>query len=245
MKYILLLIVVFSVSCSNKTSEKASSFNAIEILNDSIKRNIEANKDILDNSSTYSFINDSTLLSVSGDFDGDGIRETLYEHYFSNKLKTEVKRPHVKDDYSDFEDGSFFDRVIDLEPISFMTCSNNRIDTLRLSDATAQLGLYYVKNEGDLDGDGGDEISIIMNWLQYSTTTFCSIYSYKSAKWIELYSFSTWTWTVDEQADKGGLIRKISNNKIEIKYRTDEAFQDTMIIDLRNLKVSKEDSVIY
>lgn len=226
-------MVIFSVSCSN-TSEKVANLNAIEILPDSIKLNIETNKDT-------SSINDSTLAFVSGDFDGDGIEESLYEHYFSDKLKTEIKRPHVKDDYSDLEDGSFFERVRDLEPISFMTSNNNQIDTLRLSDSVAQLGLYFIKNEGDLDGDGGDEISVVMNWLQYSTTTYCSIYSYKSGKWVELYSFSTWTWAVDEQADKGGLIRKISNNKIEIKYRTDEADQDTMIVDLSNLNVSNKD----
>lgn len=232
MKYILLFIVALSISCSNN-SEKAASFNVLKVLDDSIKTNIETNKDTLDNS--------SILLSVSGDFNGDGIQETLIEHYFSNKLKKDVLIPRVKDDYSDFEDGSFFDKVIDLEPISFMTCNNNRIDTLHLSDSTPVLGLYYIKNEGDLDGDGGDEISIVMYWLQYSTTTYCSIYSYKSSKWVELYSFPTWTWAIDEQADKGGLIRKITNNKIEVKYRTDEADQETMIVDLSKLNISNKD----
>jgi len=208
MKYILLLIVILSISCSN-TSKKGMSFDTKIISLDSIKRNIETKKDTLDTNPTYSLTNGSTLLSVSGDFDGDGIKETLYEHYFSNKLKKEVQVPHTKDDGSDFEDGSFFDKVRDLGPRSFMTCSNNKIDTLHLE------------------------------------TPECSIYSYKSGKWIELYSFPTWTWAVEEEADKGGLIRKISNNKIEVKYRTDEAYQDTMIIDLNNIKVSKDDSMIY
>ena len=235
MKYILVLIVILFTSCSN-ISKEGLNFNKVEIKPDSIKRNIATKKNILKLSPTESFINDSTLLSISGDFDGDGSKENLYEHYFSNKVKKEIQVPHTKDDYSDFEDGSFFDRVRDLEPESFMICSNNQIDTLHLGTPEATLGLYYIKNEGDLDGDGGDEVSLVMNWLQYSTTTFCTILSYKKEKWVELYSFPTWTWAVDEQADKGGLIRKISNNKIEVKYRTDEADQGTIVVDLSKMQ---------
>ena len=222
----LLLVIIIITSCSNK-SEQA--YKEKIIYSDTIQ-----NVTLEDNAiQEYSFINDTTLLYLTGDFNGDGIKDTLYEHYFSKTLNKEVPVPHSNGDL-DLAD-SIIGKVYDLAPISFMTCSNNKIDTLYFSNSSPLFGLYYIKNEGDLDGDGGDEISFILAWADYSTTNECYIISYKKGRWVNLYSFPTWEWAADEQMDKGGLIKKLSTNKIEVNYRTDEADQATKIVDLSKL----------
>lgn len=226
----LLLLVITITSCS-KRSEKAYKE---EIISSDTIQNVTLDKNIIQE---YSFINDSTLLSLTGDFNGDGIQDTLYEHYFSQKLNKEVPVPHSGDNADDYD--SIVDKAYDLAPMSFMTCSNNKIDTLYFSNSSPLFGLYYIKNEGDLDGDGGDEISFILAWADYSTTNQCYITSYKKGIWVNLYSFPTWEWAADEQMDKGGLIKKLSTNKIEVKYRTDEADQATKIVDLSKLPKDK------
>lgn len=222
MKYILLLLVVVTITSCSGRSEKT------------YKEETISSDTIIPQSS---FINNTTLLSLTGDFNGDGIKDTLHEHYFSKTLNREVTVPISNDDIDGFD--SIISKIYDLAPISFMTCSNSKVDTLHFSNSVPLFGLYYIKNEGDLDDDGADEISFILDWADFSTTNTCYIASYKNGKWINLYSFPTWEWAADEQMDKGGLIKKLATNKIEVKYRTDEADQATKIVDLSKLPKSK------
>jgi hypothetical protein len=68
------------------------------------------------------------------------------------------------------------------------------IDTLRISKNAQQLGLAYLKNEGDLDGDGADELSYVINWADWSAFNHSYIVTYKKGRWLELYSFEIRDW---------------------------------------------------
>jgi hypothetical protein len=60
------------------------------------------------------------------------------------------------------------------------------------------LGLSYLKNEGDLNGDGGDEISYVGNWADWSSCNTWHIMTYKNNKWKELYSFPMREWQLPD-----------------------------------------------
>ena len=67
---------------------------------------------------------------IKGDFDGDGIKETLTEHFYSKKLNRETYKFYDSLDYM-----GLVDFTIQKEPWSFLTCSNKKTDTLKISDA--------------------------------------------------------------------------------------------------------------
>lgn len=119
---------------------------------------------------------------VSGDFDGDGNQEILAEHFYSQR---DHKKTH-----------KFFHSVIDLtmsydsakikDCKSFLICSNLKFDTIFTYGI---LGLRWLKNEGDLDQDGGDELSFVPIAPDGKSKTKCFIYTFKNGVWNELYKF--------------------------------------------------------
>lgn len=97
---------------------------------------------------------------ISGDFDGDGKNEKLTEHFYSQLDNKETNK---------FYEGlTDYDQLVDLtvkkDPVSFISSDNKHIDTLLISSGGQLLGLSYLKNEGDLNGDGTDEVSYVVDW---------------------------------------------------------------------------------
>ncbi len=200
---------------------------------------------------------------LSGDFDGNGIKEKLIEHFVSGLDNKEINK---------FYDGlSDYDQLVALtvkkEPVSFVISENKLIDTLHISSCGQLLGLSYLKNEGDLNGDGKDEVSYVVNWADWSNLNTWHIVTYHNKKWTALYSFPIWDWqlpdlpeifnqyglhgleqkaintandTINKQIEKKlvdfkGLVKKIKTNKIQVIFRNDEAEEDTMIVYLKRL----------
>ncbi|MEO6630400.1 MAG: hypothetical protein ABIN13_01720, partial [Mucilaginibacter sp.] len=89
--------------------------------------------------------------------------------------------------------------------------------TLKITTNPQLLGLAYLKNEGDLDGDGGDEVSYVINWADWSNVNTWHIDTYKHGKWKDLYSFSIRDWQLPDlpqtynQYGPMGLENKIIN----------------------------------
>jgi len=131
---------------------------------------------------------------IEGDFDGDGKMEKLIEHYFSQKTHTETNKFYEGlEDYDDLVTLS-----IDKEPFSFALCDNKNIDTLYITSMGQVLGLSYLKNEGDLNGDGTDEVSYVINWADWSNLNTWHIATYKNNRWEEIYSFPIWDWQLPD-----------------------------------------------
>lgn len=201
---------------------------------------------------------------VDGDFDGDGKKEKLTEHYFSGLTNKETNKY--------YDNLPEYDQLVALtmkkEPYSFMLSDNKTIDTLDIAAGAQLFGIAYLKNEGDLNGDGTDEVSYVIDWADWSSLNTWHIVTYKDRKWQEIYTFEIWDWqlpnlpeafngyglfgveeritipvydTMNIRLEKElkefkGLVKKIKTNKIQVTYRTDEAEEETMIVNLRKLK---------
>jgi hypothetical protein len=131
---------------------------------------------------------------VTGNFKGDGKIDTLTEHYFSRVTGKETNKA-----YDSLED---YDTLVSLtvhkDPYSFVLCNDKTIDTLHIADTPQLLGLSWLHNEGDLDGDGGDELSYVVNWADWSSMNTYHIVSFKNGKWVELFSFMMHDWQLPQ-----------------------------------------------
>lgn len=200
---------------------------------------------------------------VSGDYDGDGKKEKLIEHFFSGLDSKETNKFY--DSLSDYF--QLVALTVKKEPVSFVISDNKLIDTLRISSGGQLLGLSYLKNEGDLNGDGTDEVSYVVNMADWSSSNTWHLVTYRNKKWTELYSFPIWDWqlpdlpetfnqyglfgleqkiinttndTINKRMEKElmdfkGLVKKIKKNKIQVVFRNDEAEEDTMFVNLKRL----------
>lgn len=132
--------------------------------------------------------------SIRGDFDGDGKIESLTEHYISGIDRNEVAKFYT--DISDYE--RFMTLVEQKQPMSFLLSDNQRIDTLHVSSAPQVLGLSFLKNEGDLNGDGADEISYVIDWADMSSINSYTVMTNVNGQWRELYSFDIRDWQLPD-----------------------------------------------
>ncbi|MFM1999074.1 MAG: hypothetical protein RL204_1021 [Bacteroidota bacterium] len=127
---------------------------------------------------------------ISGDFDGDGKDEKMIEHFYSGIDNKETNKFY--DSLAEYD--QLVTLTIAKDPISFVISENENIDTLHIAAGGQLLGLSYCKNEGDLNGDGTDEISYVVDWADWSSLNTWHIVSYKNNEWTELYSFDIWDW---------------------------------------------------
>lgn len=130
---------------------------------------------------------------ISGDFDGDRKQEQLTKHYYSAIDHTETNKWYADIDYDDL-----VRLTMQKEPYTFLLSDNAGIDTFHISNTAQQLGLSYLKNEGDLNGDGTDEISFVVNHADCSSLNTWHIAAYKDNKWQALYSFTIWDWQLPD-----------------------------------------------
>ncbi len=194
---------------------------------------------------------------IQGDFDGDGLKEILQEHYFSCKENKETNKFYDSLDYDQLAA-----LTIDKDPISYATF-NKRIDTLWIADGQGQyapaycggqlLGLSYMKNEGDLDGDGGDEISYVINWADWSSINSCHLVSYKKKKWKQLYSFEIRDWQLPGLPEVqneyylfgvSGVVSTIGNDTINERLKKELDSFPGFIKKLKNGKIQVKEFIL-
>ncbi|MFC0518152.1 hypothetical protein ACFFGT_28315 [Mucilaginibacter angelicae] len=196
---------------------------------------------------------------ITGDFNGDGKKDTLTEHYFSGIIHKETNKFYDNADY-DYD----WEMTHRQKPYSFISCNDPAIHKLEIAKE-ATFGLLYLKNEGDLNGDGRDEISLVRNNADFSSLNEYSIMTYKNNGWVNLYWFPIWEWQLPQLPEAsnqyglfgidgvaitnsdttnqrllkeltsfGGLAKKVSKNKIRIIYRSKEISVDTIIVKLKD-----------
>lgn len=160
---------------------------------------------------------------ISGDFDGDGAIDTLQEKYISNVDGRLLPKTIPGKEYD-----SLVALTFHTQPLCLLVDPNSKLDTLEISNVNQQFGLAYLKNEGDLNGDGIDEISFVVDWADWSNTNTCYIYSYINGTWEKVYSFSIFdsqlpNYTVSASMDTfKGLIETVDNDTIIINTRNRE-----------------------
>ena len=122
-------------------------------------------------------------LFVIGDFDGNGIQDTIFQHNYSRLTKSEIE--YSADPFQNEWDtvvNWFYEQGADL----FLTMNSSNKDTLHLG--TAQ-GLYCLINIGDNNADSKDEIALVVDYLDISRINSCKIYTLCNDKWTLLKHF--------------------------------------------------------
>ena len=203
--------------------------------------------------------------AIQGDFDGDGKQEKLTEHYINRDDGKESNKYYDGvDDYYDM-----VDLVIKKNPESFALSDDPKIDMLQINSGGQLFGISYLKNEGDLNGDGTDEVSYVIDYADFSNLNSWHIVTYKNKEWEEIYKFSIWdsqlpnlpsctnqyglfgteNKIIETSEDKAtekklhewkGLVKKLKHNKIQVIYRTDEAEEDTIVVDFKHLPTKQQ-----
>ena len=111
-------------------------------------------------------------MTVTGDFNADGRIDTLYEDFEVVEDSTGVGRCAV---------AATREELPALEP-----------------EVARCTGLQYLHNEGDLNGDGADELSLVRNW-HTSFTRSVEIYSLQNGRWRELDNFTILYTALEEE----------------------------------------------
>lgn len=246
----LIVVILLVCSCNHVNSDKQKTGNYTKLKARVKPKSSEVKKPVP--VWGYRFV-------VTGDFNGDGIKDTLTEHYFSGKTHKETNKFYVNADY-DYD----LKMADEQKTYSFITCSNPAIHKLDVAKEN-NFGLLYLKNEGDLDGNGTDEISLVRNKADFSSLNEYSIMTYKNNKWVTLYWFPIWEWQLPqlpevsnqyglfgiggvvitnsdttnqrllkELTSFSGLAKKVRKNKIQIIYRSKEISVDTIIVKLKH-----------
>lgn len=197
--------------------------------------------------------------SLIGDFNGDKIKDTLFEKVTSSETNKEINKYYEEIGYDDL-----VEVTIKKNPSVSLVSNSSKIKTFDLGVSGQIFGFSFLKNEGDLNGDGTDEVSYVADYADFSSLNRMVIITYKNHKWEELYEFPIWDWLLPQTPISNnryglfgvenkdyiknkkindslvlafkefpGLIKKIKKRKIQVKYRTDEADLDSMIVKLK------------
>ncbi len=181
-------------------------------------------------------------LNIRGDFDGDGRMEVLR----AQTLQRPGYNPFnaydspVRDDYD-----KWVAWTVTRHPLVVLTSSDKELDTLKIGEGQI-FGLCWLKNEGDLNGDGTDEVSYVPDYADWSNFNSCHLMTWRSSGWQTLLAFDihedqipgTEKWYLrqlsevptDTILDAGkarqnfpGFITPIQKGTIQIRYFDSEA----------------------
>ena len=144
-------------------------------------------------------------LFVVGDFDGDGRKDTIFQHNYSRLTRTEID--NSADPFQNEWDTVvkwFYDQDADL----YLTINKYNQDTLHVG--TAQ-GLYCLLNIGDNNADGKDEIAFVIDNLDFSKINSCKIYSFCKDKWTRLKQFRVHESSFESTSDKAPTFDNIKD----------------------------------
>lgn len=135
--------------------------------------------------------------TVVGDFDGDGVRDTLYEQYISQLTGQETNkgydfRGELLEDWKAQMD--YWERwVREKNPLVRLVSNSPAIQPFDVKSGDGYLGFLYLKNVKDLNGDRTDEIAYILSDFYPTMDNSCSLATYKSGQWKEVH-----TWAITE-----------------------------------------------
>ncbi|NML22345.1 hypothetical protein HHL16_15790 [Pseudoflavitalea sp. G-6-1-2] len=175
--------------------------------------------------------------SISGDFNGDGKHDTVKEVFLSKKTKQEAAKW-----YKGLNDDAALNKVLSQKPVLMLVSDNRQTDTLFIGDNLRPLGFRYLKNEGDLDNDGADELSYVIDAADYSNINVCFILSVRNGKWTYRYSFDiaeNWLPSLPCNNNKEktfDLIKKIGKKQIRVRtYDADTGEAEFNVVDLSEM----------
>lgn len=239
MKQILILttLLVTLFSCGRKQHADNQSKEGSEVTvnnEDGIQQDNLEIDELVDK--MQAFLKDYTYQQVVGKWREPSTVDTLTIHLYSRKYGCEIVTPLFFSDEIDYE--SLLEYTAKLDPVIYIVNNSNPTDTLKLGEDIGQLyGVYFAINNGDMDGDGLDELMYMINWADLSSLNSFHIASYKENAWVDLFSFPVWEWQFDEGYEN--VIQKLPEGKIMINFRSDEANEETKIVDLKEISENR------
>jgi hypothetical protein len=90
-------------------------------------------------------------------------------------------------------------RTYDLQALVMLRRSDGAVDTL--DDRGRGFGLALLVNEGDLDGDGGDEVGYVLDNADWSNTNTYRVATWKQGSMRVLFTFPIWDWQLPDLPD--------------------------------------------
>ncbi len=131
----------------------------------------------------YSSYLPTSQFKIRGDFNGDGNEDILYQDNIDGKgISIDSFPSHHEHDIDLIYE--FFNQQS--SNVTLTLLGEKGTDTLKLGIG---LGLNYLNNLGDLNGDGQEEIALVVDYCDYSSVNSCQIYSLCGNRWEELFSF--------------------------------------------------------
>lgn len=133
---------------------------------------------------------------VVGDFDGDGRGDTLAEHLMDRRSGTEAFKFHENEGYERRND-----RLARERPLCYIAATGSGIDSIPLALEYPASGLAFMRNEGDLDGNGTDELSYVVDHLDASSVNDCNVVTLTRRGWKSMLSFQIREWQIPQLPD--------------------------------------------
>lgn len=188
------------------------------------------------------------------DVNGDGRADTLTERFVDPATGQETDKFIVDTPYD-----SLAARIWRMAPKCFVECSDKSVGRLVIRRGDS-FGLAHCMNEGDLNGDGREEIGWVGDWVDYSNVNTYHITSWNGSKWVELASFEMWEWQLPDlpgsirefglfgqtgrqildsiltEEPAADLVWPAGQGRIHVLGKTEEADLDTLTFPLAPLK---------
>jgi hypothetical protein len=161
-------------------------------------------------------------LKISGDFDGDGIIDTVYESYISELTGRETSKVL---DSTDWERN--IELIIKNKPVCRLYSNINFTGTYIVTKEYQQRGIFLFENLGDLNNDKGEELGYIIDWADDSNlNTYHVLTLSKNKKWKELFNFpvnETVNFESENLFKNNSVILKDKEGNIRYKFYSDSA----------------------
>ena len=196
MNKIIYFLLLFCCSCSNADRTESNLKSIVENKNSPLKE-------------TYVLLD---KLSITGDFDGDGTTDTLYQNNISGITKLPI------DSFPDSQWDSIENYFSKIDADVILTLSNQKHDTLHLGSGAS---LYCLINIGDNNKDKKDEIAFVVNRYNFTNISRCYIYTLCDPKWIELKSFNIHEFAFQDEDDS---LKSLKQIKGFLEYRKNKWF---------------------
>jgi hypothetical protein len=117
----------------------------------------------------------------------------MVEHLVDRTTGLETYKYRENEDYE-----ATLERVMRERPRCYIASTNPRIDTIPSATDYPALGIAFMKNEGDLDGNGTDEISWVWDPADMSSVNTCVVMTWTSKGWRELLGFEIREWQIPQ-----------------------------------------------
>jgi hypothetical protein len=164
--------------------------------------------------------------TIVGDFNGDGKNENAWFKYKRNERHYNIDREKLTQEELEKIPDSLFVELDDNE----LHFSDKSIKPLKIKYIKYD---WALKNEGDLNDDGNDEIGILPGWGTSSCRDY-NVYTYKKNRWKMICDIGS-TWNMRA---KGIVV--IEKNKYKKGYVTIRESVDSYIYSHPNHKIPAE-----